>query len=191
MANYRNHCKRTLLTMLGGLALLVLCGALAQAAAPEKVDTRITSDSVSYAADKQQVLFTGNVHVKRPDFELWSDTLTVELKAAKTKPAQENSDLPQGLAAGDIHRIIAEGRVRIQREGRTGTSSKAIFTVDDGVFVMTGNPKLTDKENSISGNTIRYFTKENRSEVMGGGTGKQVEAVFSTSGKAKEQGKKP
>lgn len=167
-------------------AIIMLAG---NAVAAEKVDTRITSDSMSYLAGQQQVVFSKNVHVKRPDFELWADTLTVELKPSQKKEQTDSGSLPEGLAAGDIKRIIAQGNVRITREGRKGTSSKAVYTVDEGLFVMTGNPKLTDKENTISGEIIRYFTKENRSEVVGGG-GKQVEAVFSTSGKVTEQRKK-
>ena len=59
-------------------------------------------------------------------------------------------------------------------------SAKATYTMDDGVLLMEGDPRLTDGENTVTGETIKYFTEENRSEVMGGSK-KRVEAVFSGS----------
>ncbi len=69
-------------------------------------------------------------------------------------------------------------------EGRSGSSDKATYTTGDGVLLMEGNPRLTDGENTITGETIRYYTQENRSEVIGGSK-KRVEAVFTGSRKGK------
>ena len=68
----------------------------------------------------------------------------------------------------------------MKSENRNGTCAKAIYTMDDGVLLMEGDPRLTDGENTVTGETIKYFTEENRSEVMGGSK-KRVEAVFSGS----------
>ena len=84
------------------------------------------------------------------------------------------------MAAGDVDRIVAERNVRMKSENRNGTCAKAIYTMDDGVLLMEGDPRLTDGENTVTGETIKYFTEENRSEVMGGSK-KRVEAVFSGS----------
>lgn len=149
---------------------------------PEKdVETRITSDQLTYIAEKQRIVFEKNVHVDRPDFRLWADRLTVLLKPPKDGQAKTDTrkgGLPEGMAAGDVDRIIAERNVRMESQGRTGTSDKATYTIDDGVLLMEGNPRLTDGDNTVTGETIRYFTEENRSEVKGGSK-KRVEAVFS------------
>ena len=76
--------------------------------------------------------------------------------------------MPAGMAAGDVDRIVAERNVRMKSENRNGTCAKATYTMDDGVLLMEGDPRLTDGENTVTGETIKYFTEENRSEVMGG-----------------------
>ena len=171
---------------LAALTLALLCtnplSAAPIAPKPDKnVETRITSDQLTYTAEKQLVVFDKNVHVVRPDFELWAERITVYLKPPKDKKAAgEGSTIP-GMSAGDIDRIIAERNVRMKSEaGRSGTCAKATYTLDNGVLLMEGDPRLTDGENTITGETIRYFTEENRSEVMGGSK-KRVEAVFSGS----------
>ena len=145
----------------------------------KNVETRITADKMTYLADQQRVVFESNVHVQRPDFELWSAKLTVHMKPAGQDNGREKGSLPSGMAAGDVDKIVAEQNVRMKSENRIGTCNRATYTVDDGVLVMDGNPRLTDGENTISGEVIRYFTEENRSEVQGGSK-KRVEAVFSS-----------
>ena len=179
------------------MLMATLCGS-AQAAAPapgtlaKDVETRIVADKMTYQSEKNQVVFETKVHVNRPDFELWSDKLTVFLKPAQGKAAGEEKkagSLPEGMAAGDVDRLVAQGQVRMVSDGREGTSSKATYTVDDGVLTMEGDPRVKDGDNIITGEIIRYFTKENRSEVVGGAK-KRVEAVFSTTNKPNREGKR-
>ena len=152
------------------LSLSLFCSAPLWAApvTPPKpaknVETRITSDQLTYLAEKQLVIFDKNVHVVRPDIEIWADRITVYLKPPKgdaQKKEGEKGGMPAGMAAGDVDRIVAERNVRMKSENRNGTCAKATYTMDDG-------------------ETIKYFTEENRSEVMGGSK-KRVEAVFSGS----------
>ena len=178
---------KKLLLGITALSLGLLCSAplFAAPAAPPKpakdVETRITSDQLTYAAENQRVVFDRNVHVVRPDFELWAERITVYLKPPKNGgPKEEKGSMPSGMAAGDVDRIVAERNVRMKSENRTGTCAKATYTMDTGVLLMEGDPRLTDGENTVTGETIKYFTEENRSEVLGG-TKKRVEAVFSGS----------
>ena len=171
------------------LSMGLLCAAPLWAApvTPPKpaknVETSITSDQLTYLAEKQLVIFDKNVHVTRPDFEIWADRITVYLKPPKDngqKQGGEKGGMPAGMAAGDVDRIVAERNVRMKSENRSGTCAKATYAMDNGVLLMEGDPHLTDGENTVTGETIRYFTEENRSEVMGGAK-KRVEAVFSGS----------
>jgi lipopolysaccharide export system protein LptA len=173
------------------LCMLVFAGAAesqaSESAQQQKIATQITSDSMTYAANSLQVVFIKNVYVRRPDFELWSDKLTIYLN-----PPEENQNTATGgsfggMAAGDINRMVAEGNVRIANDRGTGASAKAVYTPADALLVMTGNPKLTDKENMITGDVIRYYINENRSEVISS-PGKQVEAVFITSESSGREG---
>jgi lipopolysaccharide export system protein LptA len=156
--------------------------------AAKNVPTRITADGMSYEADAQQVMFTKNVHVKRPDFEMWADKITVYLKPAnKKESAGEGAAAIDSLAVGEIDRIVAAGNVRMKRDKNTSTSGKATYTMDTAVLALEDNPRLTDGENVITGEVIRYFMNENRSDVLSGPK-KRVEAVFITSDKPTREG---
>lgn len=185
--------RSSLLSSLLAAALITTCiPATADAATPARnkplrpgtdTETRITANKLTYQAEKRQVVFEGNVHVTRPDFDLRSARLTVYMKPANAPKNGASGSVPAGLATGDVDRLVAQGNVVMtEPEGRSGTSDKATYTTDDGVLLMEGSPRLTDGENTITGETIRYYTQENRSEVIGGAK-KRVEAVFSGSRK--------
>lgn len=159
---------------------------------------RVTADSMTYEPDKNIVLFSGNVEVARDDFRMWSAKLTMYMKARKNaktdskKNAKDGRDTPEkeapsGLDAmktGDLDRIVAEKNVRFRMDTKSGTAQKATWLADKEELVLEGNPVLLDGQNSVTGKRIRYFVKENRSEVEGG-TGRRVEAVFSSNGQGK------
>jgi lipopolysaccharide export system protein LptA len=156
------------------LLLLTVCqgqtAAAEQSGIPRKVPTTITSNSMDYDANAQTLLFLGNVHVKRPDFELWSEKMTVYLdKSGKSNGSAAQSSTA-GMEAGNIERIVAEENVRLKSESNTGTSKKATYYAKEDKFVMEGNPVLKDnKQNTVTGTRIVHFLSSNRSQVIGGG----------------------
>ncbi len=155
-------------------ALILVFGA-GLAAAQDQVPVKIISDKMDYDQDNNTVIFTGNVHVDRTDFELWSDKLTVFMQAPpEGAPAQ--ASVGPG-ASQDIEKLLAEGNVRIKRDKQTGTSGKATYWTKKGVIVMEGNPVLKDGEGSITGEVITYHVQENRGVVQGGEK-QRVQAVF-------------
>jgi lipopolysaccharide export system protein LptA len=160
------------------------CAAAAPIAADRSVPTRITADGMTYAADSGQVTFSRSVHVVRPDFEMWADTLIVYLKPVKRQEEPAGGGAVSGMAAGDIDRIVAVGNVRMQKEKNSSTSGKATYVTDTGILTLEGSPRLTDGENVIAGEVVRYYMRENRSDVSG-----KVEAVFSTSARPTREGK--
>lgn len=152
---------------------------------------------MTYEPEKNIVLFSGNVEVVRDDFRMWSARLTMFMKARKdtkadSKNAKDSKDTPEteatsGLDAmktGDLDRIVAEKNVRFRMDTKTGTAQKATWLADREELVLEGSPVLQDGQNSVTGNRIRYFVRENRSEVEGG-AGRRVEAVFSSNGQGK------
>lgn len=149
------------------LVFLCSCGPAlaAQAAAEKKVPTTIQSGRMDYDANAQIVIFTGAVYVKRPDFELWADKMTVYLEKSNKSDAQEGAS--QGMEAGDIDRIVAEKNVRLKSEGRDGSCNKATYYAKADKFVMEGSPKLWDsKQSTITGGTIVHHLGTNKSEVL-------------------------
>lgn len=154
------------------LALVFAAGLVA---AQDQVPVKIVSDKMDYDQDNNTVIFSGNVHVDRSDFELWSDKLTVFMQAPpEGKPAQ--TSVGPG-ASQDIEKLLAEGNVRIKRDKQAGTSGKATYWTKKGVIVMEDNPVLKDGEGSITGQVITYHVKENRGVVQGGEK-QRVQAVF-------------
>ena len=148
---------------------------LAEAAVAVKKDvpTKINSQRMEYSADRQRVVFSGKVHVRRPDFELWAEELEVHLDMPKQSQKASNSDDLSKLKSGSINRIVAKKNVHLKSGEKEGFAQKVTFYMANNKFVMEGSPRLEEKANTIKGEVITHYLKENRSEVKG-----DVEANF-------------
>lgn len=179
-----------------GLALCCLTAAAAAAApqtpahaAGKDLPIHINSDSMTYDTDKNIVVFQGNVEVERENFRLWSAVLTLYLKKADHPDGKDQTN--QAMETGDLDHIVAEKNVRFTYNTQNGTAQKATYTTDTGLLVLEGDPVVHDGENSVTGERIRYYMNENRSEVDGGPQ-KRVQAVFSSgSGSGSKSGSGP
>lgn len=163
--------------MLRPLQIMVFVLALAFLAlghAQGQVPVKILSDKMEYVQENNSVVFTGNVHVDREDFQIWSDQLTVFMESSGEEGQQQGMG-PDG--SQDIEKLLAVGSVRIERDQQVGTSEKATYWTKRGVVVMEGNPVLQDGESSISGEVITYHLQDNRG-VVEGGERQRVQAIF-------------
>jgi lipopolysaccharide export system protein LptA len=139
--------------------------------------TKITAQEMRYQSQGNVVSFLGNVHVQRTDFELWSEQLTIYLsKDAATSSSSETS-LEGIQGASQFDKIVAEDKVRLKMEARQATSSKATYERKKELLVLEGNVLLEEGKNTIKGNKVLFYIKENRSEILSAPK-KQVEAVF-------------
>ena len=140
----------------------------AESSAVRNVPTSINADSMEYSADNQRVVFIGHVYVKRPDFELWSETLTVFLDKSGKKTEESELGGAGGMQTGSIDHIVAEKNVRMKSGEREGTCQKATYFAKADKFVMEGSPVLrnTKDQSNIMGTVITHFLKANRSEVQ-------------------------
>ncbi|HKS30857.1 MAG TPA: LptA/OstA family protein [Chthoniobacterales bacterium] len=101
------------------------------------ITTEIYANEASFDSGKNMGIFTGNVKVFDPRFNLQSDKLTVFLHKGQD----------QGL-----ERAIAEGNVGVVRDKpdpnggppshAVGRSEHAVYTADDGRVELTGMPKV-------------------------------------------------
>lgn len=166
------------LAILAVLSALLLPGVCNAAQSGKTVATDITAERMQYDAAGQKVVFSGNVHVTRPDFELWSSSLTAHLHKRESGSSGESG--LQNMNAGQIERIVAEGSVRMKAGIRTGTCGKATYTLADGKLVMERDPEIIDTSNNnrIAGDSIIFHTRDGRSDVVG-----RVRASFSTADK--------
>lgn len=124
---------------------------------------------MTFSENRNQIIFSGDVKVVRLDVTLTSETLTAYLR-------------PDGDSLTDaqdkIKKIVASGRVRVVMNKRKGNCDKLTYLVADSVILMEGNARLQDGQNLVQGSTIKFYLKDNRSEVVGGS--KPIEAIFFT-----------
>jgi len=138
-----------------------------QGAPKKQIPTMITSNRMDYDANGQTVVFLGDVYVKRPDFELWSEKMTVYLDKSDKQSSSEGQ--AAGMEAGNIDHIVAEKNVRLKSENNSGTCDKGTYYAKEDKFVMEGNPILRDdKQSTVKGSTIIHYLSTNRSQVMRG-----------------------
>ncbi|MGE4551745.1 MAG: LptA/OstA family protein, partial [Desulfovibrionaceae bacterium] len=134
---------------------------------PAQQPVRITADRLVYNEGQGTVVFEGNVQADHAGMHLQSTKVTAHL-----------NDQGQSKNDGDqIDRIVAEGSVVVTKDTARGTCAMLTYFVQDGVLRMEGDPVLQDGPNTVTGEIIKFYLKDNRSEILSGG-GKRVEAVF-------------
>lgn len=69
----------------------------------------------------------------------------------------------------DIYRLTADDNVKIISRGNTATGTRAVYDVDKGVAVMTGdNLKLTSPERVLTANdSFEYYVADGRINALG------------------------
>jgi lipopolysaccharide export system protein LptA len=141
----------------------------------DRSDLPITIKSNEMAADNKgrTAAFSGNVVAKQGDITIFSDKLVVNY-AAK---------------GGEVEKVEAIGNVRIVQQNRTGFAGQALYNSHDGRIVLTGNPRVVQGGDSISGKIISYFVDDDKSDVSSGGDPKsRVEAVINPQARKKDAG---
>jgi len=136
---------------------------------PSRTPVKITSDRMVYDESGKIVSFVGNVVAEHGALTLWADKLSAFLASQSNKK----------FSADSIERIVAQGHVRAKKGNSRGTCGKLTYYVDKQLLKMEDSPVLQDGPNSLTGDVINFYARENRSEVVGG-NGKRVKAVFMT-----------
>ncbi len=125
----------------------------------------ITIKSNELTADNKgkTAIFTGKVVAKQGDITIYADRITVSYADKK----------------GDVEKIEAAGNVRIVQQNKTGIAAQAVYDSRDGKITMTGNPKVMQGSESITGKTITYYVDDDKSVVSGGDDPKsRVEVII-------------
>ena len=169
--------------LLAALAALSLPGALAGTGAGGARDARaeerptirpedlgkgpidITADHLSADSAKEQVTFGGNGWVKQDDVTLQADRVVAEYSRG----------------ARSIEKITADGNVRVTQPGREAKAARAVFYNLEQRIVLSGGADLAYGQNTLKGETMTLYLRENRS-VVTGGEGGRVRAVIQPKG---------
>jgi lipopolysaccharide export system protein LptA len=153
--------------MLGMLALAGVADAQAPPTRGRAGDDK--SQPVTVDADKMErygkeslVVFTGNVVARQNNSVQYADRMEVYL--------DERGDR--------IVRTVSTGTVKIiTRDCRTGTARRAEYHDLEQRVVLSGNARVWQDENVVSGDTITIFLSQDRSVVQGGRQ-ERVKAIF-------------
>ena len=148
----------------GGAAAQERAGESARELGSRPID--VTADRISADSVRNTVTFEGNVVARQADVTLHADRIQADYSRE----------------AGAIDRIEAEGNVRFVQEGREARSPRATFYNLDQRIVLSGGATLRQGQNTVQGETLTIFLRENRSVVTGGKEGGRVKAVINPKG---------
>ncbi|MDU0459846.1 MAG: lipopolysaccharide transport periplasmic protein LptA [Geobacteraceae bacterium] len=160
--NKHISCMVTVFTLLASVALAAPADKTSR---KDRSNLPITIKSNELTADNKgkTAVFTGKVVAKQGDISIYADKITVNYADKK----------------GDVEKIEASGNVRIVQQNKIGTAAQAVYDSRDGRITLTGNPRVMQGGDSISGKTITYYVDDDKSVVSGGDDPKsRVEAVI-------------
>lgn len=109
----------------------------------------ITADTMELQRRKNTIIYRGDVLVEREDVKIASDVLS-----ARYDPDD-----------GVLKSVVAEGKVRVSHGGREMTGDKAVFDGLKETITVSGNTIVRDGRNSIAGDRITIYIREDRSVV--------------------------
>ncbi len=137
-----------------GLALFLLLSfpSFAMAAEGSKQPINVTSDSMEAETSTNKVIFKGNVVARQKDITITSNELT----ATYTDNGKE------------LKEVLAIGNVRVTQQNKIAVADNALFLNTDRKILLTGNPKVWQGKDVVSGDKIIYFLDEDRTIVEGG-----------------------
>jgi lipopolysaccharide export system protein LptA len=138
-----------------------------KAATPKGKDDRnqpvtVDSDKMERFGKESLVIFTGKVVARQNNSVQYADRMEVYL--------DEKGDR--------ILRTVSTGNVRIiTRDCRTGTARRAEYYDIDQRVVLSGNARVWQDDNVVTGESIVIYISEDRS-VVEGGKQERVKAIF-------------
>jgi lipopolysaccharide export system protein LptA len=126
----------------------------------------VSADRLSADSVRNIVVFEGSVVARQADVTLYADRIQADYSRV----------------VGAIDRIEATGNVRFVQEGREARSPRATFYNLEQRIVLSGGATLRQDQNTVQGETLTIFLRENRSVVTGGKDGGRVQAVINPKG---------
>lgn len=112
----------------------------------------ITSDQVETYTKENRLIFRGSVIARQRDIAIYADSIEAIM-------------VNEGKG---IERVIASGNVKVQQGPRVANCQRAVFHNPEQKVLLTGDPKVWEGENMISGEEIVFDIAQNLVEVKGG-----------------------
>lgn len=111
----------------------------------------ITSSSLVVESKENSALFEGSVVATFDKVTIYSDKMKVIYRGPEKKIAE----------------VRAIGNVRVHNEGKAIFAHEAQYNNEEEKIVFTGNPRVAEGDNMISGTRIIYFLNDDRAIVEG------------------------
>jgi lipopolysaccharide export system protein LptA len=122
----------------------------------------VDADRMERFGKENLVVFTGNVVARQDNSVQYTDRMEVYLDEKGNR----------------ILRTVSTGSVRIiTKDCRTGTARRAEYFDLEQRVVLSGNARVWQEDNVVTGETITIFLSQDRSVVQGAGQ-ERVKAVF-------------
>lgn len=133
--------------------IILAIGTIASAAVTigEKKPILITSETLMVDHMANTATFEGAVVAKTGNIVIHSDKMTVFYDNSQSK----------------IIKIHASGNVKVYRKERAIFSMEATYLGEEEKIVFTGEPRVIEGENIITGTQIIHFLKDDRSIIEG------------------------
>jgi lipopolysaccharide export system protein LptA len=125
--------------------------ATSEQAAPHET-VQVTADRMVSDSRSDQVVFTGNVEVRRGDLYVKTDRLEVK----------------QDRQTKQVAQMFAIGNVFIRRGEQAATAERATFFESEQKAVLTGNPHAWEGNTEVWGEEMVFLLAEGNMIVTGG-----------------------
>ncbi len=154
------------------VGIILFCTTILAAQEPPKLIERsdepihIKADQLQTDTKQSTATFIGKVTARQGDLVIYADRMVVHY----------------GSSGGSVEKVECTGGVRIVQKNRIGTAAKGVYDNILGKIVLSGDPKVYQGEDMISGAEITYYIADQRS-VVTGAPSVRVEAVIYPKGK--------
>lgn len=131
-----------------------------------------SADNLEYFDGERRLVLVGDVEIVQNDAHLQADRVTLFFSSSGG-----GGQAGQGLASGDIERMIAEGEVYYVRPAQSARGDRAVYEVAQDAVTFTGNVVVASEENVIRGETLVLQIGSRRTTIRPQ-TGQRVRGVF-------------
>jgi lipopolysaccharide export system protein LptA len=141
-------------------------------AATAPLPLTVDSDKMERFGKASLVIFTGNVVARRDNSVQYADRLEVYMDEKGER----------------VMRTVSTGSVRIiTKDCRTGTAQRAEYFDLDQRVVLSGNARVWQDDNVVSGDTITLYVAQDRT-IVEGAKQERVKGIFYTQKDTKQDG---
>ncbi|MFH1135170.1 MAG: LptA/OstA family protein [Pseudomonadota bacterium] len=157
-------------------------GATAADPAAPRGAISISADQMESVDKDKVVIFTGNVITRQEELVVNCDRMKVYYQDSGAWPGGAGPAASLGTAPDRetrIDRLVAEGNVKITKGTQVALAGMAVYEArkDKRKIILTGQPRVWNEKDFLSGKRITYYLDEDRS-VVEGGEKERVNAIF-------------